>query len=48
MIFIKIIRGFLSIEPVLNEENQNFWEEYDKFDYVEAVTFELIPPNLFV
>ncbi|BCK33193.1 hypothetical protein VCSRO96_3013 [Vibrio cholerae] len=37
----------VDIEPVLNEENQNFWEEYDKFDYVEAVTFELIPPNLF-
>ncbi|PYF84602.1 hypothetical protein DFP75_101640 [Marinomonas alcarazii] len=37
----------VDIEPVLNESDSNFWEEYDKFDYVESVTFELIPPNLF-
>ncbi len=35
------------IEPVLNESDNNFWHEYDKFECVESVTFELIPPNLF-
>jgi hypothetical protein len=35
------------IEPVLNESDNNFWHEYEKFECVESVTFELIPPNLF-
>lgn len=24
-----------------------FWEEYDRFEFVESVSFELTPPNLF-
>lgn len=35
------------IEPVLNESDQGFWEEYDRFEFVESVSFELTPPNLF-
>ncbi|PML81496.1 hypothetical protein BCT23_13445 [Enterovibrio norvegicus] len=35
------------IEPVLNRNEQNFWDEYDKFEVVQSVTFELTPPNLF-
>lgn len=37
----------VDIEPVLNEESNNFWEEYDRFEFVESVSFELLPPNLF-
>ncbi|ELA9385831.1 hypothetical protein QTV32_003093 [Vibrio parahaemolyticus] len=35
------------IEPVLNEKDHSFWEEYDRFEFVESVSFELTPPNLF-
>ncbi|WP_242602820.1 hypothetical protein [Vibrio vulnificus] len=35
------------IEPVLNSIEHTFWEEYDKFDSVQSVKFELTPPNLF-
>lgn len=35
------------IEPVLNELDQGFWDEYDRFEFVESVSFELTPPNLF-
>lgn len=35
------------IEPVLNESDHSFWDEYDRFEFVESVSFELTPPNLF-
>ncbi|PMM45277.1 hypothetical protein [Vibrio splendidus] len=35
------------IEPVLNESEHSFWEEYDRFEFVQSVSFELTPPNLF-
>lgn len=35
------------IEPVLNTSEHTFWEEYDKFDSIQSVKFELTPPNLF-
>ncbi len=35
------------IEPVLNNTENSFWEEYDKFEFVQSVLFELTPPNLF-
>ncbi|HGS5290384.1 hypothetical protein O4N80_21815 [Vibrio parahaemolyticus] len=35
------------ITPVLNSTIHTFWEEYDKFESVQTVTFDLIPPNLF-
>lgn len=35
------------ITPVLNSTVHTFWEEYDKFESVQTVTFDLIPPNLF-
>lgn len=35
------------IEPVLNKNENNFWAEYDKFECIESVSFELTPPNLF-
>lgn len=37
----------VDITPVLNENDNNFWAEYEKFECVESVAFELIPPNLF-
>lgn len=36
-----------NIVPVLNDTTNSFWSEYDKFEYVQSVSFELIPPNLF-
>ena len=35
------------IEPVLEQLQYNFWSEYDKFEHVQLVSFELTPPNLF-
>ncbi|MDF4941917.1 hypothetical protein P3579_24070 [Vibrio parahaemolyticus] len=35
------------IEPVQNSSGHTFWEEYDKFDSIQSVRFELNPPNLF-
>ncbi|MGD1334996.1 hypothetical protein ACP6H1_21510 [Vibrio harveyi] len=35
------------LEPVLNSIEHTFWNEYDKFDSVQSVKFELTPPNLF-
>ncbi|CAK3526225.1 MULTISPECIES: hypothetical protein [Vibrio] len=35
------------ITPVLNSTVHTFWEEYDRFESVQTVTFDLIPPNLF-
>lgn len=35
------------IEPVLNTLEHTFWEEYDRFQTVQSVKFELTPPNLF-
>ncbi|WP_305832280.1 hypothetical protein [Photobacterium leiognathi] len=35
------------IEPILNSVSKSFWEEYDSFESVESVRFELTPPNLF-
>ncbi len=35
------------IEPVLNTLDNTFWEEYDKFESVQSVRFDLNPPNLF-
>lgn len=35
------------IEPILNNNEHTFWQEYDKFEFVQSVSFDLIPPNLF-
>ncbi|OOF31291.1 hypothetical protein [Salinivibrio proteolyticus] len=35
------------IEPVLNMLENTFWEEYDRFQAVQSVKFDLTPPNLF-
>jgi hypothetical protein len=35
------------IEPVLEEGENDFWSEYDNFEFVQRVEFDLIPPNLF-
>ena len=37
----------VEIKPVLDDKSYDFWREYDNFEFVEKVEFELIPPNLF-
>lgn len=35
------------IEPVLDDNKNDFWAQYDSFELVERIELELIPPNLF-
>jgi len=37
----------VEIESVLEEGVNDFWSEYDSFEFVQRVEFDLIPPNLF-
>lgn len=34
-------------EPVLQDSSNGFWHEYNSFEHLESVTFDLTPPNLF-
>ncbi|MBH0078991.1 hypothetical protein [Pseudoalteromonas sp. NZS11] len=37
----------VELKPVLDDAKCDFWSEYDNFEFVEKIEFELIPPNLF-